>query len=114
MKYVLSFLLTVSIFAAPAYNKLRTFTNSDGTTFQGRAYGNQHLNWVQTTDGEILKFNDASQDFEYAKKSNGRLKPSGAKYENNNSIRVRSIHHLNKITDEDLRELWKIRNKKGH
>lgn len=111
MKYILSLLLSITLFAAPAYNELRTFTNSDGTTFQGRAYGNQHLNWVQSKDGEVLKFSEKSQDFEYAKKHNGRLIPSGAKYENNNSIRIRSIHHINKITDKDLQELWNIRNK---
>ena len=82
---IFSFLFA-TIFGAPAYNKLREFKHSDGTTFMARGQGNQHLNWIETEDGEILVYNKESKNFDYAYIYNNRLEPSGLKYETNISI----------------------------
>jgi len=114
MKFILiTSLIFLNLFGAPAYNKLREFKQSDGTVFKARASGNHHLNWLETPDGEILKYNQKSGDFEYAKIRDKRLKASGARYEKNNSKRARSISHVNKISKKELYRLWSQK-QRGH
>ncbi len=110
---VLAFFVSYAL-AAPAYNKLRDFKQSDGTTFKARAFGNQHLNWIETQDGEILKYNEQSKNFEYAKIKDESLKPSGARYEQNNSKRARSLKHVGKIDKQELRKLWMKKQEEAH
>lgn len=115
----MKFLLILTLFitytlAAPAFNKLREFKQSDGTTFEARAFGNQHLNWIETKEGEILKYNEDSKNFEYAKIKDERLKASGARYEQNNSKRARSLKQVNKISKNELRKLWAKRQSDAH
>ncbi|PHS55983.1 MAG: hypothetical protein COB17_10495 [Sulfurimonas sp.] len=110
---VLLFIFTYS-FAAPAFNKTREFTQADGSTFIAKAGGDRHLNWVQTVDGEILKYNSKSKNFEYAKINNDKLELSGIKYEKNNSKRVRSLGHVNKLKIDDVHELWLKKRKATH
>jgi len=115
MKIVLLVLLTMSqLLSAPAYSKTREFKNADGSTFIAKARGNQHLNWIETVDGEILKYNVETKNYEYAKIQDRSLKASGVKYENNNSIRARSIGRVNKIEKDELGELWQERQKEHH
>ena len=114
MKYIILVLLSISILnAAPAFNKLREFKNSDGTSFMAKAKGNQHLNWIQTEDGEVLRYNQKSGNFEYAEIIDESLKPSGMKYEKNNSKRSRAKAHINKIKNEDIHKLWVEKQKKS-
>lgn len=112
MKSLLVFLLLLApLFGAPAFNKPRKFTQSDGTTFTARALGNQHLHWIQTPDGEVLLYNSKSKNFEYAKIQNNQLKPSGTRYNKENSIRARSQARVNKINKEELYKLWSLKQK---
>jgi len=106
-KIVLLSLLTGSVlFSAPARNIERSFKSSDGSVFQARTFGNQHLNWIETKDGEILKYNRESKNFEYAKIKDSNLVASGAIYQHNNSKRARSLAHINKVDKKELYELW--------
>ena len=115
MKILLLTLFSLSLLhAAPAFHKMRTFTNSDGETFKAKAIGNQHLHWFKTDDGEILKYNEQSKDFEYAVIEEETLKPSGVKYEKNNSKRARSLGHVNKVLENQILELWVKKQKKHH
>lgn len=115
MKIVLLVLLLISqLFSAPAYSKMREFKNTDGTTFMARAQGNQHLNWIKTSDGEILKYNQETKNYEYAKIEDKALKASGTKYEKNNSIRARSIGRVNKISTDELGKLWQEKQEMHH
>ena len=115
MKILLLFLLTLSqLFSAPAYAKIREFKNQDGTTFMAKGQGNQHLNWIETEDGEILKYNQKTKNYEYAKIENRSLQASGVKYEKNNSIRARSIGRVKKINSSELGALWQERQKAHH
>ncbi len=112
MKLLLIFsLLLAQIYAAPAFNKLREFKQADGSTFEARAYGNQHLHWIQTPQGEILLYNAKSKNFEYATIQNNTLKPSGTKYDQKNSIRARSQARVNKVDKEELYKLWSLKQK---
>jgi hypothetical protein len=115
MKTLLLLLTTLSLLqAAPAFHKMRTFTNSDGETFKAQALGNQHLHWFKTQDGEILKYNEQSKNFEYATIEDETLKPSGVKYERDNSKRARSLGRVNKVLENQILELWVKKQKKHH
>jgi len=115
MKLFLLFLITVSqLFSAPAFTKTREFTNADGTTFMAKAQGNQHLNWIQTLDGEILKYNTQTKNYEYAKIENKQLQATGVIYEVNNSKRARSIGKINKLERSEVGELWREKQELHH
>jgi hypothetical protein len=115
MKTLLLLLLCFTFgFSAPAFNALREFTNADGTTFMAKSQGNQHLNWIQTQDGEILKYNQSTKNFEYAKIENDALVSSGVRYEKDNSQKARALHQINKIDKKELSKLWGQKQKAAH
>jgi len=97
------------LLSAPALNKTREFTNADGTTFMAKAQGNHHLNWIKTQDGEILKYNKKSKNFEYAQIKDSSLRTSGVRYKKNNSKRARSRGDIENITDAQLHKLLQER-----
>lgn len=107
-------ILTLSLFGAPALAKYREFTQSDGTTFTAKAVGNQHLHWFESEDGEILQYNPKTKNFEYAIIQDERLRASGARYEEDGSIRARSIARVSKISSKELQELWAGAQKRAH
>ena len=115
IKLSLFILLTSTIlFSAPVRSVEREFTQADGTTFKAKPFGNQHLNWIETKDGEILKYNKESKDFEYAKIEDSSLKASNQRFERNNSKRARSLAHINKIDKKELYELWAKKRKEAN
>lgn len=115
MKIFLLFLLIFSqLLSAPAFTKLREFKNADGETFMAKAQGNQHLNWIQTQDGEILKYNLQTKNYEYAKIKNKRLKASGIKYKQNKFTRAGSFREISKVDSQDLSQLWQERQKEHY
>ena len=110
MRFITLFLfVTAMLYSAPAFSKMREFKNADGTTFLAQAKGNHHLNWIQTSEGEILKYNKETQNFEYAKIQNNNLKASGVRYNKNNSKRARSLGHINKLFISDIYRLSHMR-----
>ncbi|MEA2099068.1 MAG: hypothetical protein U9P72_02960 [Campylobacterota bacterium] len=114
MRFLLLFLLTFSyLYSAPAFSILRDFKQADGTAFKAQAQGNQHLNWIETQDGEILKYNNKSKNFEYANIKNSTLRASGVRFEKNNSKRLRSINRINKIDKKELYQLWAKKRKEN-
>ena len=115
MKLALLFLLTITqLFSAPALDRVREFSNADGTTFMAKGQGNQHLNWILTVDGEILKFNQKSKNFEYAQVKENRLSASGVKYEKSNSKRARSLGNISKVKSSDVYRLWQEKQAEHH
>jgi len=108
---ILSFSLLLS---APALNKTKEFKHSDGTIFKAKSVGNHHLNWIETEDGEVLKYNSKSKNYEYGEIKNSALKASGAKYEKENSKRARSRGHVGKIDKNELYNLWSKKRKEAH
>ncbi|MBU1657476.1 hypothetical protein KKG72_00275 [bacterium] len=115
MKFLLIFSLFVcQLFSAQAYGKLREFQNADGTTFKAKACGNQHLNWLQTQDGEIVKHNPKSRNFEYAHIKNNTLEASGERYEKNNSKRSKTLKDAKKLNNEEVYKLWNEKQRGAH
>ena len=108
MKYLLIFSLTFTyLFSAPAFYGVREFKQADGSSFKAKAKGDQHLNWIETEDGEILKYNPESKNFEYANIKDNQLKASGARYNKDNSKRARSQGHVNRLNRDSVNKLWK-------
>lgn len=107
-------LASALLFAAPAFDDLREFKNADGTTFMAKGQGNQHLNWIETQDGEILRYNEATKDFEYAQIKEDTLEPSGIKYENSPLRKASALQRVNRLDKADLSKLWGERQKAAH
>jgi len=110
MKFLLLYIATISyLFSAPAFHQTRDFKNGDGTTFKAKAKGDRYLNWIETEDGEILKYNQESKNFEYAKIEKDQLKVSGEKYEKSSSRKVKSFISKDRVQKIDLYNLWRER-----
>ncbi|MBD3825124.1 MAG: hypothetical protein IE916_11560 [Epsilonproteobacteria bacterium] len=107
-------LLALSLDAAPAYNAYRTFSHADGSTFEARAQGSHHLNWIETKEGEILKYNPQTKDFEYAVIENESLKPSGERLEIGSAKRAQSRIKTPKLNRDALRELYIKKEQAAH
>jgi len=109
----LSFMSSSLLFSAPARSVERDFKQADGTIFKAKSFGNQHLNWIETRDGGILKYNKENKNFEYAEIKNSSLKASGTRFQNNNSKRARSLAHINKLDKKKLYKLWAEKRKEA-
>lgn len=114
MKILALLLITLSLNAAPAYNAYRTFSHADGTTFEARAQGSHHLNWVETKEGEILKYNPDTKDFEYAVIEDEMLKPSGERLEPSGAKRAQSRIQTPRVNRDALRELYLKKEQAAH
>ncbi len=115
MKRALLFLLLASqLFSAPALDRMRKFTNSDGSTFMAKGQGNQHLNWIKTEDGEILKYSKENKSFEYAVIEENALRASGVKYKRNDSKRARSLGRVERVKEVDLFKLYQSKQAEFH
>ena len=80
MRWFFLLLISLSLHATATRNVLQTFTQSDGSTFEGRLKGDAFMHWVEATDGTALIFNKKSAMFEYAVIKDGDLIPSGSSY----------------------------------
>jgi hypothetical protein len=107
---ILIFIVTSSLFCAPAFSKIRTFKNSDGKEFKAQAQGDQYLNWIYTEDGEILKYNQKSKDFEYAIIKDNLLQPSGVKYQKK-STKTKMANSFKKVDISKIYKLWQEKRK---
>jgi len=67
MKAVLSILLIINtlLLAGPARGGILTFTQPDGTQFQGLLKGTSAFNWIQS-NGEIIKYNSKDKFYHIA------------------------------------------------
>jgi len=109
MKYIILISLLISqLFSAPARGGVRDFIQADGSTFKASAKGNHHLNWIESVDGEILKYNQYTKNYEFAEIKNENLAPSGYKYINKNAKQMQS-NNVKKIDKSQVYKLWKKR-----
>lgn len=103
MRLVILSLFALALWATPTRTTLQTFTQNDGSTFEGRLRGDAFAHWIEATDGSVLLFNKASATFEYAIIESGRLKSSGEAYKSAKTRRAKAID------PEALRTLWEHR-----
>jgi hypothetical protein len=115
-KIVLIGLTTLYIslgFAVSAIPDDINFEQQDGSIFEGNLKGDEWFSWIEDKNGNIIKYNDDSKNYEYAiiEEVNGEidLMPSGimVSSENNNSnapsMTITSIRPNIKL----LGQIWK-------
>jgi hypothetical protein len=106
MKLLLLLLLGFSILlSAPAFHEKKTFDLSNNETFSGYVKGDEHLNWIESEEGEILLFSKQNNRYEYALIKKGELVPSGIEKE-------KSMQHkraFNDLFKEEVLNLWKTK-----
>ena len=64
---IMSLLINSSAMAMPAVQGVRTFTQPDGTQFEGVLKGNAQFNWIES-NGEIVKYNPTDKNYYKIKK----------------------------------------------
>jgi hypothetical protein len=110
MRYIITILITLTtLFSAPAYNAKKICKQADGTEFVCRANGNHHLNWLEDENGEILKYNAKTKNFEYGIIDGVDLKASGVKYQKQNLKKAKAQREVKKIEKQQLQELMQKR-----
>ncbi len=109
MKLFIILFSATMLFAAPSFQSVRTYMQSDGSTFQAKAQGDEYLHFLTTSNGDILLFNPRTKNFEYAEVKNERLVPSGIAYKAENNKRTRRSSRLGvpTITPEQIQKLYK-------
>ncbi|RUM70397.1 MAG: hypothetical protein DSZ08_04825 [Sulfurovum sp.] len=110
MKKILLFLaVSLWCFSMPAYHGKLTFTQQDGSTFEGKLKGDEYFSWIEDRQGNIILFNNQSKTYEYAKltKRHGisNLVPSGIKVFKN--MGNKAPYKNNTISKKTLMRLWK-------
>ncbi|MBE0498215.1 MAG: hypothetical protein IBX43_03125 [Campylobacterales bacterium] len=104
---------TLHLAAAPAFQEVRDFKQEDGSSFSARLQGDEYLNWIETSDEEILLFNKQSKQYEYATIKEGKLLPSGQKFAPA-SQNKKSAPLGKSIQKKELLELWKKKRRDAH
>ncbi len=105
---LLSFLVSL-LLAAPAFHGKRTFTQPDGTEVTYRLQGDEHLNWMESENGDILLFSKKNKRLEFAEIRNGTLQPSGVPFSGADAAAARSASQQPRVTREEIAELHKKR-----
>ena len=112
MKYliVLSFITSI-LLAAPAFHGKRTHTQPDGTEVTYRLQGDEHLNWMESENGDILLYSKKNKRLEYAEIKDNTLKASGVPFSKVDVSNARSASAITwaKPSKEDLTALHKKR-----
>lgn len=112
IKLILLVSMITFAYTAPAYKGPIKFEQSDSSTFSGKLKGDEWFNWVEDEQGDIIKYNKKSKNYEYAvvKEANGTLdlapsnikvgdKPEGS--------------DLGKIDKNTLTKIWKQKKEKA-
>ncbi len=103
---LMAILLASVLFAAPAFERKRVFTQPDGSTFTGTFKGDEYLHWIETENGEILVYDKTAKQYEEAVVTPERLEGSGEMYRAGaHTKRARSLRSPQQ-TQKALHRLW--------
>ena len=120
MRKIILFLLTCSLLlqAAPAFERIKSYTQKDGSHFKGSPKGDEYLHYIQTQEGDIALFNRQSGNYEYAivAKERGitKLIPSGVAVDTTSKSSKRHLNPFGKISQETLDEIYRSAKKHFH
>lgn len=105
MRLLLFLLLGVQLLlAAPAFHGKRTFTQPDGTAVEYRLQGDEHLNWMESENGDILLYSKKNKRLEFAEIKDNTLEASGVPFS-----RAAAATGAAKLSREEIAELHKKR-----
>ena len=119
------FLLTTTLYSAPARGGLITFTQPDGTTFKGLLKGDASFHWIES-NGEIVMLNPKDHYFYNAKISKeGSLELTTQKPMNFDALQRQApqsasvyqkapAHNVDKSSREALSKLYKASKQGPH
>jgi len=135
MKRVILFIGMITLsYSVPAYKGDIEFKQVDGSSFVGNIDGDEWFNWVEDKDGNIIKYNKNSKNYEYGviKEIDGEMSlvPSGIKVRKKigkesglgvnmmKKIGQASVDgvvspNINKIDKKELFKLWKQKREKA-
>ena len=112
MRHLILFALFAQLLlAAPAFHGKRTFTQPDGTVVEYRAQGDEHLNWMESKNGDILLYSKKNKRLEHAEIKDNTLKASGVPFSKVDVSNARSASAVTwaKPSKEELSALHKKR-----
>ncbi len=115
MKLLLITLFTfITLNAAPAFQGNRTFIQPDGSVVNYQNKGDEHLHWSETSEGEIIIFEQEKRRFEYAEIENGELKSSGEAYSKVHAKgrKYAPNYSSKRVTHQQLESLYILQRKK--
>ena len=96
-------------FAVPAYQGEIEFKQHDNSKFSGHLKGDEYFSWIEDKQGNIVKYNKKSKNYEYTKieMSNGKaeLVATGITV-NENKASFSTPKIKNNILKEKLFEIW--------
>ncbi len=103
----LIFLISISLFGAPAYHGEKEFKQDNGISFKGYLQGDEYFSWIQTKTGHTAKYNSNSRNYEYMILStDDKLQFSNIKV-NSSNLRSNVPKEIKIISIEQLGKLWK-------
>ena len=110
-KIIILLLIPLVTFAVSAYPGKLKFVQSDQESFYGHLKGDEWFNWIEDEKGEVILYNQASKDYEYAKfkEKNGTLDiiPSGIKVRNFQTGHSASKQNALRLDKKMLPLIWK-------
>lgn len=123
--FILLALFTLTLNAAPARGGLITFTQPDGTTFEGFLKGDSTFNWIESGSNVVMYSKEDNFYYNAEVSKSGKLvmtKEKPSKTKAYKSVRASSLtkqekqklHQLNKRTKNALREMQKNARKGSH
>ena len=80
-----------SLWAAPARAGVLTFTQADGSTFQGLLKGNAAFHWIES-EGEVVLYNPKDGNYYRAEVINNTLQMSREKVAGAKHAKARTLH----------------------
>ncbi len=106
MKYIFILFTLVSVlFSAPARDGSRVYTQKNGEIFSGHPRGDEHLHWIESADGEILRYNPVTKNYELAEIRGNSLAPSGKKYIS--GVKRASSRNAHSLSTKSVLKLWR-------
>jgi len=120
IKMILFLSMMTFAYSVPAYQGSIKFTQNDGSSFTGHLKGDEWFSWVEDKNGDIIKYNTKSKDYEYGmvKEVNGTLDlvPSsikvGSKPKKSKSVDATEASTL-RIDKQTLEKIWKQKKEKA-
>ena len=123
--FTLFVLFTLTLNAAPARGGLITFTQPDGTTFEGFLKGDSTFNWIESGSNVVMYSKEDNFYYNAEVDKNGKLvmtKKRPSKSKTYKSTRASSLtkqekqklHQLDNRTKNALREMQKNARKGSH
>lgn len=116
MKYfLLLFVAHTLVMGAPAFEHRKWFRQPDGSAFIGTPKGDEHLQWIESDEGEILIYVKERRRYEPAEIDQNNLRGTGTPFKASTNPREKVDKSGEKRISKDvLLMLWKNKRRENH